>query len=165
MPSLDCGMEVVRGALDNRVVEYPVAAEIREDYKLELHTWMSNGWLVPYKEDELGPPKGLILLMAVLQQHKSKVRPVMNFRQLNCHVDVFTANVDVCAAKSREWRQKGSNVSLLDLKRAYLQMRVQKTLSAQCCHRRRLWATRHLLTSTTSLSTKMLCLRPALENT
>ena len=35
-------------ALDNRVVEYPVAAEIREDYERELRAWMSNGWLVPY---------------------------------------------------------------------------------------------------------------------
>ena len=52
----------------------------------------------------------------------------MDFRQLNCHVDVFTANADVCAAKLREWRQNVSNVSLLDLKSAYLQVRVQKTL-------------------------------------
>ena len=73
------------------------------------------------------PPKGLISLMAVLQQHKSKVHPVMDFQQLNCHVHVFTANADVCAAKLREWQQKGSNVSLLDLKRAYLQVCVQKS--------------------------------------
>ena len=62
--------------------------------------------------------------MALLQQHKSKVHPVMDFQQLNYHVDVFTAN----AAKLHEWWQKGSNVSLLDLKRAYLQVCVQKTL-------------------------------------
>ena len=73
-------------------------------------------------------PKELIPLMAILQQHKSKVCPVMDFQQLNCHVDVLTANANVCAAKLREWRQKGSNVSLLDFKRAYLQVRVQKTL-------------------------------------
>ena len=42
----------------------------------------------------------------------------MEFRQLNCYVDVFTAN----AAKLREWRQKDSNISLLDLKREYLQV-------------------------------------------
>ena len=66
--------------------------------------------------------------MAVLQQHKSKVRPVMDFRQLNCYVDVFTANADICATKLREWQQKSPNVFLLDLKRAYLQVRVQKTL-------------------------------------
>ena len=116
-------------ALDDRVAEYPVVAEIREDYEQELGTWMSNGWLVPYKEEELGPPtKGLIPLMAVLQQHNSKVRPVMNFQQLNCHVDVFRANADVCTAKLHEWQQKGANVSLLDLNRAYLQVHVQKTL-------------------------------------
>ena len=115
-------------ALNNRVAEYPVAAEIREDYEREHRTWMSNGWLVPHKEEELGPLKGLIPLMTVLQQHKSKVRPVTDFRQLNCYADVFTANADVCAAKLREWRQKGSNVFLLDLKRTYLQVRVQKTL-------------------------------------
>ena len=113
-------------ALDNRVAEYPVAAEIREDDEWELRTWMSNGWLVPYKEEELGPhPKGLTPLMAVLQQHKSKVRPVMDFLQLNCHVDVFTATTDVCTAKLCEWQQ---NIPMLDLKRAYLQVHVQKTL-------------------------------------
>ena len=45
-------------ALDNRVTEYPEAAEILEDYERELRTWMNNGWLVPYKEEKLGPPKG-----------------------------------------------------------------------------------------------------------
>ena len=124
-------MEVVRGAvpegLDNRVPEYPVAAEIQEDYERVLHTWMSNGWLVPYKEEELRSLKGLIPLMAILQQHKSKVFPVMDFQQLNHHVDVFTVNVDVCSAKLHEWWQKGSNLSLLDLKRAYLQVHVHKT--------------------------------------
>ena len=113
-------------ALDNRVAEYLVAEEIREDYKQELHSWMSNG--SPIQRGRTGTPKGLIPLMAVLQQHKSKVRPVMDFRQLNCYVDVFTANTNVCAAKLHQWWQKCSNVSLLDLKRAYLQVRVQKTL-------------------------------------
>ena len=80
------------------------------------------------KRKNWDPPKGLIPLMVGLQQHKSKVRPVMDFRQPNNHVDVFTANADVCAAKLCEWWQKGSNVSLLDLKRAYLQVLVQKTL-------------------------------------
>ena len=53
---------------------------------------------------------------------------MMDFQQLNCYVDVFTANADVCTAKLREWRQKGSNVSLLDRKKAYLQVRVQEIL-------------------------------------
>ena len=68
-------------ALDNKVAEYLIVAKIREDYEQELCTWMNNGWLVPYKEEELGPPprKGLMPLMAILQQHKSKVHPVMDF--------------------------------------------------------------------------------------
>ena len=89
---------------------------------------MDEQWLYHTKRKNWDPLKGLIPLMAVLQQRKSKVRPMMDFRQLNCYVDVFTANADVCAAKLRKWRQKGSNVSLLELKRAYLQVRVQKTL-------------------------------------
>ena len=50
--------------LDNRVAKYPIAEEIQDDYKRELRSWMSNGWLVPYKEEELGllqrddPPDG-----------------------------------------------------------------------------------------------------------
>ena len=94
----------------------------------ELRLWISNGWLVLYSGEKLGPPKGLIPLMAMLQQHKSKVRPVMDFQELNHHVDSFTANADICATKLREWQQKGSNVSLLDLKRAYLQVCVHESL-------------------------------------
>ena len=105
-------------ALDNRVAEYLVAAEIRGDYERD-EQWMACA----IQRGRTGTPKGLIPLMAVLQQHKSKVCPVMD-----CHVDVFTANADIYAAKLREWRQKVSIVSLLDHKRAYLQVRVQKTL-------------------------------------
>ena len=70
------------------------------------HTWISNSWLVPYPEEKLGPPKGLIPLMAVLHQNKTKVRPVMDYWELNHHVDVFTANADVCTAKLCVWQDK-----------------------------------------------------------
>ena len=52
----------------------------------------------------------------------------MDYQELNQHVDAFTMNPDVCAAKLRERRQKRSNVALLDLKRAYLQIRVYESL-------------------------------------
>ena len=83
--------------------------------------------MLPYPEEELGPPKALIPLMAVVQQNKSKVRPVLDFRELNWYVDAYTAHADVCVQKLREWRKKGSNVSVLDLRRAYLQVRVHKS--------------------------------------
>ena len=63
--------------LHNGVSEYIVVVEIWEDHEQELWTWMSNGWLVPYPEEKLGPPKVLIPLIAVLQQNKSKVQPMI----------------------------------------------------------------------------------------
>ena len=66
--------------------------------------------------------------MAVVQQNKSKVRPVIDFRELNGYVDAYTTHADVCVQKLREWRKKGSNVSLLDLRWEYLQVRVHKSL-------------------------------------
>jgi len=114
--------------LKNRLSEYPAPEQIREEYNRELQTWIQNGWLLPYPADELGPPKGLIPLMAVLQENKQKVRPVMDYRELNEHVDAFTASADVCAHKLRDWRQQGSDVSVLDLRRAYLQVHIEKSL-------------------------------------
>ena len=66
--------------------------------------------------------------MAIFQQNKDKVRPVMDFRELNSHVDAFTANADVCADKIREWRRLGTNVAIVDPRRAYLQIRVHESL-------------------------------------
>ena len=43
-------------------------------------------------------------------------------------VDAFTANAEVCTQKLREWRRQGVNVSLLDLRNAYLQIHVDKVL-------------------------------------
>ena len=115
-------------SLVNKVPEYPVSAQVRQEYRHELETWLNNGWLLPNPEEELGPSKALIPLMAVVQQNKSKVRPVLDFRELNGYVDAYTAHADVCVQKLREWRKKGSNVSVLDLRRAYLQVRVHKSL-------------------------------------
>ena len=66
--------------------------------------------------------------MAVVQQNKSKVRSVLDFRELNGYVDAYTVHADVCVQELREWRKKGSNVSVPDLRRAYLQVRVHKSL-------------------------------------
>ena len=114
--------------LYNRVPEYTIPVRARAEYDKELQNWIDNGWLVPYPEDKLGPPKGLIPLMAVIQQNKQKVRPVLDYRVLNDHVDLFTARADICTEKLREWRRAGSNVSVLDLHKAYLQVHVHQSL-------------------------------------
>ena len=78
-----------------------------------------------------GKPLGYDLLLgidAIRALGGVAVRPVMDFQKLNHHVDAFTANADVCATKLPEWRQKGSNMSLLDLRRAYLQVHIHESL-------------------------------------
>ena len=114
--------------LVKKMPESPMSAQVRQEYRHELETWLNNGWLLSYPEEELGPPKALIPFMAVYQQNKSKVCPVLDFRELNGFVDAYTAHADVCAQKLREWRKKDSNVSVLDLRRAYLQVREYKSL-------------------------------------
>ena len=62
--------------------------------------------------------------MAVIQLNKEKVRPEMDFRELNSHVTAHTADADVCADKLREWRRRGKKVALIELRKAYLQIHV-----------------------------------------
>ena len=52
--------------LSNSVQEYAVPCHARVAYENEILQWQWNGWLLPYSEEELGPPKGLIPLMAVV---------------------------------------------------------------------------------------------------
>ena len=63
----------------------------------------------PYPEEECGPPKGLISLMAVLQANKKKsVRSWIIGNSINMLMH--------------------TNVAVLDLRRAYLQVHVDKSL-------------------------------------
>ncbi|KFD62540.1 hypothetical protein M514_09025 [Trichuris suis] len=114
--------------LQNAKMEYPPAAASRAAYEEELMSWIRNGWLIQHDERKFGPARALIPLMAVVQRNKGKVRPVLDFRELNTHIDTFTANCDVCAHKLREWRRQGTDVSILDLHKAYLQVRVDESL-------------------------------------
>ena len=54
---------------------------------------------------------------------------MMDYKELNKHVDAFTEHADVCTAKLREWHQQVVNVALLNLQRAYLQVRVSLGVS------------------------------------
>ena len=108
--------------------EYAVPREARQRYEDEVQEWIKCGWLQVYDERKLGPAKGLIPLMAVIQPSKDKVRPVMDFREVNGYIDAYTGDADVCADKLREWRKMGAQVSMVDLAKAYLQVRVEKKL-------------------------------------
>ena len=52
----------------------------------------------------------------------------MDYRELNEHVNAYSANTDVCAQTMREWRQQGPKAAIVDLRRAYLQIHVDKSL-------------------------------------
>ena len=111
--------------LTNTVAQYAVPPAARREYDAELDAWVERGWLVPYDEGRHGAAKGLVPLMAVQQCNKSKVRPVMDYRELNGFVTAHTADTDVCADQLRRWRRHGANVAVVDLKRAYLQVHVE----------------------------------------
>ena len=118
----------VPDCLGNLVAEYAVPRTARDAYDAELDAWIERGWLVPHDERQHGPPRGLVPLLAVQQKNKSKVRPVMDFRELNDFVTAHTADSDVCADVLRKWRRHGVNVAVVDLRKAYLQLHVHQEL-------------------------------------
>ena len=67
--------------------------------------------------------------MAVVQPTKKKVRPVLDFRELNkyvaCHI---RDGIDVCEEVMRVWRRMERATKIMDLKSAYLQIYVDKKL-------------------------------------
>lgn len=110
--------------LSRSISQYKTAPEIKERFVSEVRKWISNKWLIEYE----GEIKGSLPLMAVFQEHKDKVRPVMDFRKLNAFVSSHTGDSVVCNESLRKWRQMGSNLSLLDLSNAYLQIHVDKSM-------------------------------------
>ncbi|XP_043223552.1 uncharacterized protein LOC122382380 [Amphibalanus amphitrite] len=112
--------------LCNTVPEYKLPVNARPAFDAEITEWIENGWLQPYDEETDGPPRGLLPLMAVEQP--SKVRPVLDYRELNGHVTAHTADADVCADQLRKWRRHGSRVAVVDLRKAYLQLRLERRL-------------------------------------
>jgi hypothetical protein len=57
--------------------------------------------------------------MSAIQQNKTKIRPVMNYRELN-----HSAHADVCGQKLQTWSRMGDNLTIIDLRKAYIQNRV-----------------------------------------
>ncbi|XP_037069745.1 uncharacterized protein LOC119091199, partial [Pollicipes pollicipes] len=114
--------------LHNVVAEYPVPADARQAYDAEIDAWISNGWLMPYDKQVDGPPRGLVPLMAVRQANQDKVRPVLGYRELNSFVTAHTVDADVCADQPRKWRRQGTRVTVVDLCRAHLQLRLERRL-------------------------------------
>ena len=127
--------------IENRVSQYKVPAEAAEEFDKEVKEWISKGWLSPCSEQL----EGVLPLMAVIQHNKGKVRPVLDFRELNRSISSHTGEAAVCGEKLRRWRKLGTNVSIIDLRQAYLQIRVDPSLwrfQVVCFKGKKYWLTR-----------------------
>ena len=99
---------------------------VRERFDAEIERWISLGWLQPCNGDEEG---GVLPLMAVTQVNKDKVRPVLDFRELNQYVSSHPGtDAAVCSETLRKWRRMPGPLKIVDLKSAYLQLHVDQSL-------------------------------------
>ena len=127
-------------AVDSRRVVYKVPDDVVEEFDKEIETWISEGILVKYKPQVHGPIKHYVPMMRI-RQHKgdaTKVRPVLDFRKLNETIESHPGGaMPLCSERLREWRQRSQRCSILDLRRAYLQVRVHRSQwahQAVCWH-------------------------------
>ena len=67
-------------------------------------------------------------MMAVVQSQKHKVRPVLNYVDMNRNVSYHTGMEQRCKDSIRTWRSIGDNIAVIDLERAYLQIHVDRDL-------------------------------------
>ena len=117
--------------LVNRTALYSNARqpEVAKKFNAEVQNWIAQGWLHPISEKNCCQKGGIIPLMAVVQPNKDKVRPVLDFRELNKYVQCHSGDeIAVCDDSMRRWRRLGAQVKIVDLKSAYLQLRVAKDL-------------------------------------
>lgn len=77
--------ETVPGCLNNILAEYNVCLSMQQEFNEELDSWIANGWLTPYDDNQYGTPKGLVPLMAIHQNSCGKVRPVLDCCELNSY--------------------------------------------------------------------------------
>ena len=102
---------------------YKIPAEHQAGFDEEISHWIAMGWLRPATS-----VKATIPLMAVYHPIKNKVRPVLDFRHINSYVSSHTGESSVCQETLRKWRQMSGNIEMLDLEKAYLQIRVEDDL-------------------------------------
>lgn len=108
-----------------------VAEADRVEFDAELSQWLDEGILVPHEEAKHGAIRHYLPLIAVRQSKGpiSKVRPVLDYRLLNETIQSHPGgSTPICADQLRAWRQMGPNCSIMDLRRAYLQVHIDHSL-------------------------------------
>ena len=114
--------------LKKHVAVYRIPEGLRERFEEGVQKWIDEGWLVE-RDGELWGGEGLIPLMVVEQLTKQKVRPVLDYRELNTFISSSGARADFCDKRLREWRCRPAACTLLDLSNAYMQIRVHSDCS------------------------------------
>lgn len=116
-------------SLKNRVSLYnpKMEPEMLAKFEEEVDRWIDEGILIPWHEEVI---EGILPLMAVEQASKNKVRPVLDFREANESVECHTGDeiIDACDDVLRQWRRVSGETEIVDLKSAYLQLRVSPEL-------------------------------------
>lgn len=116
-------MNKVPEPLQNAVPEYAESSKIREAYEEQLQTWIAIGWLIPYPPGTIKTPQGPDpsddCCTAQQTQNTSGLR-LPRIRPLRGCLS--------CASKLPEWRQQGVNVTLLPLRKVYLEIGAHELL-------------------------------------
>lgn len=110
----------------------PMSSKVKSQYEEELQRWIKNGWLILYDEHPRDIHRESVQKDYFCKwpwySRISQVYPIMNYRELNQHVNAFTVDADICASKMSECYHQGSNISLLDLKATNLLVHIHKSL-------------------------------------
>ena len=110
---------------------YKIPEEDKKEFNDEIKTWIDEGILVAWDEKTHGCVECVLPLMSIkqLKGDVQKVRPVLDFRILNENVLCLTGqSMPTCHGSLREWRTKGENCAVIDLRKAYLQVFVAREL-------------------------------------
>ena len=108
-----------------------LSPQMEEKFQAEIEMWRDNAWLVPYDKEAFGDPVCVLPLLAVEQAHKAstQVRPCLDYRILNDRLLSYPGlDAPACDQKLREWRVQDSDAVMLDLQKAYLQIRMVPAL-------------------------------------
>jgi transposase InsO family protein len=110
---------------------YKVPEEDIGEFREEVGKWIEEGILVPWVEEVHGEVKNILPLMSVSQTKgkQRKIRPVLDFSVLNSSVMSLVGQaMPSCQDSLREWRVKGESGAIVDLKRAYMQIHMEREL-------------------------------------
>lgn len=112
-------------------VSYRIKPEVEANFDTEVKEWIRVGILIPWKEYQHAIVKYFIPLMAVAQRRgeEEKVRPVLDYGMLNSAIESQPIGATpLCRDRMRRLRSEEPQCAVIDLQRAYLQVRVAPEL-------------------------------------